>query len=905
MEKYWFLRTEKEILSELKSSRKGLSSNETKKRLAEDGFNTIAREEKNRGLKIFLKNFNSILIFVLFGSAIISLLSSHMIEFYIIMAIIVITGILGFVQEYRAGKSLDALKKLTPKKVDVIRDGKTKTINAEELVRGDIIVMRRGMIAPADIRVLESNSLVLDESILTGESIQKSKHANKLNKQDILISDQDNMVFGGTSITSGKGIGVVVETGLESEIGKISEELKEIKDEKSPLQIKIGRMSKRIAYGVIILCIFLYLILNSKGVNTYEALLLLGAVAVSGIPESFPLALTLSLSNGVKRMASKNAILRDLSSVETLGTTTVICTDKTGTLTENKMVVEKIFFADHFEVDVKGAGYNPEGTFSSGKKIVMKEHLQTYEHFFHTCVLCNNSETFFEGGQWTLRGEPTEGAILTIAKSTGFDDVEIKEEQKLMYEVPFDPAKKYMITINSKGKKVTAYMKGSAEKVLERSTFARSKSSKIIKLNKAYLNKIIGKMHAYSDEGYRVIAIATKNIEGKDKKLDSGFVFEGLVAIKDPIRKDVYDSIKECMNAGIKLIMVTGDHKRTAEAIGKQLGIVNKKRSVVLEGHEVDSMSDEELDKIIGEVAIFARTTPQHKLRIVSSLQRKGEIVAMTGDGVNDAPALKKADIGVSMGKEGTDVARESSNMILTDDSFSTIVSAIREGRTIYSNIRRFVFYLLTGNFTEVSIIVLAIIIGLITPLTALMVLFINLVTSTFPAIALSVEPTHHKVMYQKPRNPKERLLSKYILLKILVLVPVLMLGTMLMFQLEYQTTGSIEKARTMAFAVLIMFELFHVFNARSLHTSIFNKNFFSNKYIFYAITGSVFLMIMSIHTTIGQKIFGTVPLSGLEWLIIVLLSSSVIWISEIIKMMIKSEFDEQMSLKGMHMEIE
>lgn len=904
-DKYWFLRTQAEIQKELQTNQHGLTEHEAKIRL-QQGKNKIADEKKESPLKILLKNFNNLLIYILLGAGIISLISNHQIEFYIIILIILLTGTIGFIQEYRAGKSLDALKKLTAKKVKVIREGKEKTILAEDLVQGDIILLERGMIAPADIRVIESKSLSADESILTGEPIQKPKHPNSLKKQ-VPISEQDNMIFSGTSIIAGKGKGIVVETGLNSELGKISAQIKKIGEQQSPLQKKIQKMSKRISYAVLAICIILFIILATRGTNIYEALLIIGAVAVSGIPESFPLALALALTSGIKKMIKENAIVKDLSSVETLGTTTVICTDKTGTLTQNKMLAEKIYLADGTEINIHGNGYEPEAKFTRNHKQLTQKELSKYNETFKACILCSNAETTLEEGEWKLKGEPTEGALLTLAKSAGLEDAAIREENPRIHEEAFDPSKKYMMTINSQGKTKTAYLKGSVESVLKKSLFIKTKTGKK-KLTTLEKKKILDRVHKYSSETYRVLAIATKSISSATKNLEtaasSGYVFQAIIAIRDPIRPDALQAIHECHTAGIRIIMVTGDHKATAEAIGKQLDLI-KEDNIILEGHELENMTDEDLDKTISKVAIFARTTPEHKLRIVSSLQRKGEIVAMTGDGVNDAPALKKADIGVSMGLGGTEVARESSNMVLADDNFSTIVKAVKEGRTIYSNIRRFIYYLLTGNMTEVALLAITIIIGLITPLTALMVLFINLVTSTFPAIALSVEPTHLKVMNQKPRNPNERLLSTYILLKILVLVPVLFLGTLLLFQLEYTATGSIEKARTIAFTTLVLFELLHAFNARSLHTSIFNKHFFSNRHIFTAVLGSLLLTVLAVHTSLGNSIFGTMPLTAGEWITSLIVASSVIIISEIIKMLIHSEFEEQKSLRGINVKLE
>jgi len=917
---YWYLRSNEEVIEETKSSLHGLTEQEAALRLEKEGLNKIAKEDTNKAAKILLRNFNTPLIYILSSTALISIFSNHFIEFSVITAIILLTGILGFVQEYRAERSIDALAKLTPKKVEVMRSGKKMELEAEKLVTGDVVILKRGMIIPADLRIIHSKGLMIDESILTGESMQKPKTSDRIDQQEVPLADRDNMAFSGTSVTQGSGLGIVVEKGLFSELGKISLRLKQIGDEKSPLQRQIGTMSKNISIFVIIICSFFFTILMMREIQMMDALILIGAVAVSGIPESFPLALTLSLSHGVKKMAKENALVKDLSSVETLGTTTVICTDKTGTLTQNKMVIERIFFSDKTEIIVEGKGYEPIGIFKSNNKIVTSKELKAHAPFFNTAILCNHAELNMENGEWKLLGEPTEGALLTLAKSAGFDEAVIREDNHEIYEIPFDPLHKYMVTVNSdvtQNNFQTAYLKGATEMVLKKCFYQRGLRGEIKPLTKREVNLIHQEVNKYSQESYRVLAIATKKfktsfVHGKNpssqqlKELEQGYVFEGIVDLKDPLREDIYASVKECEEAGIRVIMVTGDHKETARSIGTKLGLIKHSHDKIIEGHELNIMTDEELDAIISSVAIFARTTPEHKLRIVESLQRKGEIVAMTGDGVNDAPALKKADIGIAMGKSGTDVAREASNMILADDNFSTIVKAVKEGRTIYSNIRRFIFYLLTGNITEVSLMVIAVIAGLLTPLTALMVLFINLVTSTFPSIALSIEPTHPKVMKQKPRNPKERLLSSYILFKIFVLAPILFLGTFLLFLWKFQfQQASIDHARTVAFATVIMFELFHTFNARSLHTTIFNSSFFKNKILFLSIGISMTLTLIAIYTTLGQQIFHTVPLTLGEWGVIILVSSLVIGFSEVIKLLIKSEFKEQQNLKGVNINFE
>jgi len=920
----WYLKSTDDVLKELQTTHKGLEEQDIATRLKKYGPNTIAKENKNSVLKILIRNFNSIIIYVLVGSATISLLTGHKLEFIVIACIVFLTGILGFIQEYRAGKAIDSLSKFTAKKVLVVRENKEHEILSEHLVPGDIIKLRRGMIVPADTRILESKGLSVEEAILTGESIAKQKHSDKITAES-MITDRSNMLFSGTSVTSGSGIGIVVETGLNSELGKISKTLKDIEDTDSPLQKKISVMSKKLSYAVLIISVLFFFILVMRGFSLFETLLLVCAVAVSGIPESFPLALTLALSKGVRNMAKENAIVKDLNAVETLGTTTVICTDKTGTLTENKMRVVNIMFPDFKELNVEGKGYEPRSIFKIGGKEVSLKELKKNESFFKNLILCNNSELRFDQSNWIVSGESTEGALITVAKSAGYDDIIIREENKRIYEIPFESTIKYMISVNeellknSKKKTQTAYMKGAAEHVIEKCSHIRLANGKIKTMNSKDKEKILNEAHVYSSATLRVMGFASKKLlknltpdntskikEKESLQLKNKYVFEGIVAIEDPLREDVFESIKSCHEAGIKVIIVTGDHKATAESIGKKLGIIRTKNDIIIEGSELDKMDDKDLDEIIGNVVIFARTTPDHKLRIVSSLQRNGEVVAMTGDGVNDSPALKKADIGISMGKNGTDVAREASDMILADDNFSTIVKAVKEGRSIYSNIRRFVHYLLTGNFTEVSLMVVTTIMGIITPLSAIMILFVNIVTSTFPSLALSIEPPHSKVMKQKPRNPKESLLSSYILLKTFVLVPLMFGGTLLLFiwELTVKNAG-VEKARTVAFATLILFELFHAYNSRSLHTSIFNKHFWQNKVMFIATGISFTVLMLCIYTNLGQLVFKTVPLTAVDWIPIVIVSSLVVLASELIKLLIKSEFVEQGKLKGVEMKVE
>lgn len=887
---HWYLRSVEEVYDDLETNQHGLTDNEAAKRLEKYGPNAIAQAEGFKPLKSLLRQINSLLIYILLGTAIISLLGNHAIEFWVILAILGFTILFSWFQEYQAAQSVQALQELSAKKVLVRRAHKDVEVSSKQLVPGDVVVLERGMILPADMRVVESNGLRLDESVLTGESVQKPKQSAQLHEQDVSIADQNNLVFSGTSITTGSGLGVVVATGQLSAIGKISQAIKEIGHTQTPLQRRVDDMSKRISYIVLGVAALFFLVLLAQQQPIFAALLLVGALAVSGIPESFPLVLTVALTNGVRSMAAHNALVKDMASVETLGTATVICTDKTGTLTQNRMRVTNVVFPGEKEILLDGTGYQPVGDFQQDGSSVSKDSLKRHEEFFKACVFCNDATLYFEGREWALEGEPTEGALLTLAKTAGYDDEVLREHHPRQDQIPFDPKEKFMVTAHAN----SSYLKGAVERVIQKCSYVRENSKKK-KLSKKHSEQLLSQASELSNSQLRVLAIASKS---STSNFDTGFVFEGLVGIKDPVRQEALQAVTECRKAGVEIIMITGDHASTARSIAEELSIVNDKRHRVIVGSELDKISDSKLDAMISEVAVFARTTPDHKLRIVSSLQRQKEIVAMTGDGVNDAPALKKADLGVSMGRTGTEVARQASNLVLADDNFATIVEAIRRGRTIYSNIRRFIFYLLTGNFTEVSLIFFAVLIGLQSPLTAILVLFINLVTSSLPAFALAVEPTKEEVMSHKPRDPSERILGSYLLTKILVLIPLLLAGSLAMFLYALNVRQeTLMYAQTLVFATIVCFELFHVFNARSLHASIFSGRFFKNKYIFFSVGLSAGLMLAVIYVPALQVVMGTAPLVLSDWALVVAVSSSVIVFSEVVKLMIHSEIRERASL--------
>lgn len=879
--KEFYLYSAEQALKEVNSSKSGLTVSEAKERLERDGFNELPKYKRLTVFEALFNQFNKLVIYVLLFASLVSFLLGHILETYAILFIVFITVILSFYQEYSADRTMEAIQKLAASKTFVLRDKKKILIPVNEIVIGDIIVLERGIIAPADIRVVSSSGLATDESMLTGESKNKIKIAQKMNQQDLPIADQDNMIFSGTAVTSGSGLGVVIATGIETQIGIISQTIQKTKKIKSPLQQKVDQMSKQVSIVVILISLVLLGLMKIQGVGWGIALIMVGSVIVAGIPESFPLSLTVALSKGVKTMAKKQAILKSLNSVETLGTTTVICSDKTGTITENKMMAQIVVLPSGERIEVTGEPYSPHQEI---EKLLP-------ERLLFCCTLCNNAEIEAEEDNWKLIGEPTEGALLSLAQSThSIDEKVLRAQNPRIDIIPFDPAHKYMITLHKNG---NAYLKGAAERVLNMCSYYNTGKTKktLTSEKKEEFREIV---HDLASKGLRIIAVASK----KTKKLDTQkYILEGIIALKDPIREDVYDAIKECKSAGIEVIMITGDHKATATYIGKELHLLDGARKEIVEGRELDQLTDEELDKKINNIAIFTRTTPLQKYRIVSSLQRKGHIVAMTGDGVNDAPALKKADIGVAMGKHGTEVAREASDMVLRDDRFGTIVDAVEEGRRIYSNIRRFVYYLLTGNVSQVGIILFAVVLGFSTqlPLNALMILYINFITSTFPALGLSVEPLHKRVMKQNPREPEEPLLSNYIISKILIIAPTMLFGAMFVYiwKLEF-LQGSTAEAMTAAFMVMVFSGLFHALNAKKLHTTSFGRDFFSNKWILLAIISSAILTIFLYNFPLGQFLFGFGTLSGPEWGIIIIASSAIVLFSEIIKAAINQEIVEQ-----------
>ncbi|MFH1668681.1 MAG: calcium-translocating P-type ATPase, SERCA-type [Candidatus Woesearchaeota archaeon] len=841
----------KELFINLDSSEKGLSSSEAARRIQKYGSNEIVKAKGDSWFKMLLGQFNSPVIWILLAAVVVSIFIGETVDALVIAVILVLNSVLGFVQEFKAEKAIEALKKMASLKAVVIRDGKQQKIDAVDLVPGDIIILETGEKIPADSRLIEAMNLETQEGALTGESTPVSKSVMDVDK-DVTIGDQHNMVFSSTIITRGHGKAVVCETGMSTQIGKIAHMIQTVEANETPLQKQLAKLGKWLGILVIIVSVVVFLTsyLMHEG-TMLEMFLTAVALAVAAIPEGLPAVVTISLSLGVRRMVKRNALVRHLPSVETLGCTTVICSDKTGTLTHNEMTVKRIF-VNGKDITVDGSGYKPEGKFS-----VDHEEIDLLLK-----IGAMNNDAKLDRDRWSVMGDPTEGCLITSALKAGLDKTKLDEESPRVDEIPFDSERKCMTTVHDiKGKRF-AYVKGAADIMIDQCDKIWM-NGKIEKLTPKAKKEILAKGDEYAKSALRVLGFAFKELKKgeKDATYEKNLVFVGLQAMIDPPREEVKDAIAKCKKAGIKVVMVTGDLRTTAEAIAKELGIEGKS----LTGADLEKMADAELFKVVNDISIYARVNPAHKMKIVHALKAHKHVVAMTGDGVNDAPALKKADIGISMGITGTDVAKEASEMILTDDNFTSIVNAVEEGRGIYDNIRKFVNYLLSSNVGEVLVIFIGSLLGLPLPLIAVQLLWINLVTDGLPAIALGVDPVSSDAMDRPPRKLSQKIMSKGMSLTVFSMGGLIALATLVMYYVGYAFIDgpqNLELGRTMAFMTLVLLEIVRLHMVRASYHS----GLFSNKWLLGAVAISLGLQLMVIYTPLNV-FFKTVPLGGLPWL--------------------------------------
>jgi len=892
----WYTIKPEKVMNILKTSEKGLSEEEAKKRLKEFGFNELKKKGGIKAFQIFLSQFKDIFILLLIFATIFSGIIGYYkslsapekgLESYsdaiTISLIVFLCAITSFVQEYKAEKAIEALKKLTAPKARVIRGGKELVIDAREVVPGDIIVLESGDRVPADARLIESVELKVNEAILTGESTPVPKKVLTL-EETTPLHERNNMVFSATHVVYGRGKAVVVSTGMQTEVGKIAKMVQTEKKEETPLQKRLDKFAKKIAKLVVVVCAIIFLLevfeILTQGLKIegfIQAFMSSVALAISAVPEGLPAIVTISLALGAREFAKRNAIIRRLSSAETLGSVTVICSDKTGTLTKGEMTVRKIF-VDGKLINVSGVGYETKGEFlENGKKVELNKDAKL---LLRIGMLCNNSKLEKTENKPGIFGDPTEVALVVSAEKAGIEQEKTKKLYPRIAEIPFTSERKMMTTVHEVDGEKYAYSKGAIEILLEKSSFILE-NREVKKIDEEKKKEILGINEKLASQGLRILAVAYKKLPPEqkefDEKIEKDLIFVGFQAMIDPPREDAIEANKKCQKAGIKTIMITGDNKFTALAVAKEIGIF-KEGDMVLTGEELDKLSDEEFSKIVEKVSVYARVSPHHKLKIIKGLKEKGHIVAMTGDGVNDAPAVKKADIGIAMGITGTDVTKEASDLILMDDNFATIVKAVERGRIIYGNIRKYARFLLACNFDELVVIGLFAILGGVfgenlfpLPLLPAMILWINLVTDGAPAISLALDEPEEDMMNKPPRNPKEGILHgmvKFIIASFLLQA----IGTILVFSLEYYvwpahgfgTEETLTEARTAAFVQAAIFELFVIWNCRSESKSIWRmgKKAFKNKFLVISVIFSVILTLGITYIPITQKLFHLTALS-------------------------------------------
>ena len=879
----WFTKSSEQVVKELEVDQThGLSDGEAKSRLGKYGANKLAQKKKKNILQMFISQLKDWLIYILFAAVIITLYLGEYTDALIIILVIIINAVLGVAQEVKAGKAIEALQKISFPKAIVLRDGANKEVDSTQIVPGDILILETGRIITADIRIVESANLQIEESALTGESAPTEKDATLIFEDPKTpLGECANMAFMSTLVTNGRGIGVVVETGMKTQVGKIANLIITEEKSKTPLEIRLGELGKTLGKFALGICIFIFIIALIQGRDLAEMFLMSVSLAVAAIPEGLVAIVAVVLSIGVTSMSKKNAIIKKLPAVETLGSVNIICTDKTGTLTQNKMTVTTYYNLEG-EILVER---DKENTSTDDAKLLAK-----------AMVLC--SDATHEKGKGT--GDPTEIALLLLGDDLGLDRKSLNTDNKRVGEYTFDSDRKLMSTLNEADGKFTVYTKGAIGNLLENSTHALIKG-KSVPLTASYKKQYIKFAETMANDALRTLGVAYKPVNSiiEPAEMEKGLIMAGLVGMIDPPRAKVKASIKTAQLAGITTIMITGDHKNTAYAIAQELGIADNIDQTIT-GQEIDDLTDKQFVKKIRDYRVFARVSPEHKVRIVKAFKAKGNVVSMTGDGVNDAPALNAADIGVAMGITGTDVAKGAADMILTDDNFATIVGAIEQGRNIYNNIKKSVTFLLTGNLGEVITVFFALIIGWEAPLIATQLLWINLVTDSFPAIALGMDPGNPDVMKEKPQDSKESFFAGGVAFHIFfggILIGAL---TTIAFWLGYYLHGyspfndsappkTIEYARTMAFMVLIICQLLYSLALRHNLKSIFQIGFFSNKYLIGAILLGIALQMTVIGIPALRSAFHLQMLDMLGWKIVLSLALVPLLFNEIIKIFLRA----------------
>lgn len=892
--KLWWGFDTNDLCLELKTDiQHGLTSSEAKNRLEKYGLNQLPEQKRISPFKIFLRQFSSFIIWVLIVAAVIALAIGELVDASAIGFIILLNAVLGFVQEYQAEKSLIALRKLSTPTSKVIRDSELQQIPSKEVVPGDVVLLEAGDNVPADGRVVQSVQLATQEAILTGESLPVTKNIKTLEEKELSLGDRKNFAFQGTTTVAGKGYFIVTETGSFTELGKIASLLQSGTEEKTPLQKNLEKLGHKLVLMCLLIVVAVFLLGLTRGYTFISILLIALSLAVAAIPEGLPAVVTIALSIGVQRMVKRNVLVRRLPSIETLGCASVICTDKTGTLTKNEMTVSKIWINEKF-INVTGVGYTPKGQFECDNKVLIPKDNSELMLALRISTLCNNAALHETENNWQVVGDPTEGSLLVAAAKAELKKEYIEQENPILQEFPFTSERKRMSMLRKVNNGNILFVKGAPDVILNLSENILLNGNKV-SLNEELKKGIIEANKILASKALRVLAVAfreTSNNDTANETLEEKLTFVGLLGMMDPPRSEVKEAVEKCKKAGIKTVMITGDHKETAIAVANIIGLMEKD-SISLNGAELDQMSDNDFKNIVRKVSVYARVSAEHKLKIVKAWKELGEIVAMTGDGVNDAPALKKADIGIAMGITGTDVTKEASDMIVTDDNFASIVNAVEEGRGIYDNIIKFINYLLSSNFAELIVIFAAMAIGFtdsqgipFVSLTAIQLLWMNLVTDGFPAIALAMDPIDPTAMNKSPRKSSEPILSFQFTAQLIIVSLIIAIGTITACHSRLSNNAAL--AHTMAFTTMIMLEFVRVQVIRSQY----KIGIFSNPWLVAALSTSFLLQLAVIYLSPLQKIFKTVSLGITEWGVIFLIVISVFIISSLFnKLFKKSEY--------------
>ncbi len=886
------------------NAHEGLSSVEVQHRLGQHGPNTLPEPIPPSPLVLFLNQFTSVIVWVLFGAALLSALLREWIDAIAIVAIILLNAVLGFVQEYRAERSLAALKKLSVTTARVFRDGVLVTIPTRDIVPGDLVLVEAGDQVPADARLLYATGLRAQEAALTGESTPIDKTAETLVDDTLVIADQRNMVFFGTEITAGKGRALVVATGLQTELGRIATLIQATSTEPTPLQRRLDQLGHMLLYLSLAIVAVVFVLGLLRGEPPVAMLLTAVSLAVAAIPEGLPAIVTITLAIGVTRMVTRNALVRRLPAVETLGSTTVICTDKTGTLTKNEMTVTRLY-VDRLLFAVTGEGYEPTGEIQEIETTDERGYLRHsridvplgMRQLLTAAVLCNGATLREEQGNWRIIGDPTEGALLVAAAKARVWKQPLEDASEFIDEVPFDPERKMMTVVRKTATHTIAYAKGAPDLLLNKCTQYTTITGATEPLTEAGRQRILTNNDLFAHEALRVLAFAQRSLTSlpspmQAETLEHDFVFLGLAAMKDPLRPEAKTAVAACRTAGIHTVMITGDHKDTGAAIARELGILNHTARAI-SGADLNFMTDQQLAEQVPHTTVYARVSAEHKLRVVRAWKARGAVVAMTGDGVNDAPALKEADIGIAMGLTGTDVTKEAADLVVTDDNFASIAAAVEEGRGIYANIRKAVYYLLSCNLSEILLMLFATMFFLPLPLLPVQILWINLVTDGLPALALAVDPKDPDLMQRPPRLPTEPFLSST-RLRLMFLQGLLIAAITLLtfaFYLSWMGTN-LSQARTIAFTVLVLAQLTHAFNCRSETYSIFQLGLSSNTALLWAVGLSALLQVAVVLLPWMRIGFGTTPLTARQWLVVLVLSILPLFGTEIWKLWRRHQAD-------------